>query len=52
MIFAPPAAATNDEAVEQLNVCNPVPPVPQVSMFLPSPILNFKDFSATLFSSE
>ena len=32
VIFAPPAAATNDDAVEQLNVWKPVPPVPHVSM--------------------
>ena len=29
---APPAAATKDEAVEQLKVWSPVPPVPQVSI--------------------
>ena len=29
---APPAAATKDEAVEQLKVCKPEPPVPQVSI--------------------
>ena len=33
VIFAPPAAATNADAVEQLKVCIPVPPVPQVSIF-------------------
>ena len=31
VILAPAAAATKDEAVEQLKVCKPVPPVPQVS---------------------
>jgi len=30
--FAPPAAATNEEAVEQLKVLSPVPPVPHVSI--------------------
>ena len=45
VIFAPPAAATKDDAVEQLKVCRPVPPVPHVSICVPSPISNFKDFS-------
>ena len=45
VILAPAAAATKDEAVEQLKVCKPVPPVPQVSICEPSPMSNFKDFS-------
>ena len=32
VIDAPPAAATKDEAVEQLKVWSPVPPVPQESI--------------------
>ena len=42
VIEAPPAAATKDDAVEQLKVCKPVPPVPHVSICVPSPISNLK----------
>ena len=35
---------SNEEAVEQLKVCSPDPPVPHVSIWLPSPISNCKDF--------
>ena len=45
VIDAPPAAATKDEAVEQLKVWRPVHPVPQVSIWVPSPISNLRDFS-------
>ena len=45
VIEAPPAAATKEDAVEQLKVCKPVPPVPHVSICVPSPISNFKDLA-------
>ena len=42
---APLAAATNEDAVEQLNVCRPDPPVPQVSIWSSVPTSNLRDLS-------
>ena len=44
-VGVPIAAIKLYGAVEQLKVCSPVPPVPQVSIWVPSPILNLRDFS-------